>query len=385
MRRHDVLIAGGGPVGLALALALSDSGLDIALADARSAAALAGDARVLALAHGTRLTLERLGVWPQLPTTPIDTIHVSQQHGFGRTLIRAADHGVPALGYVVTAGALASALRRAVARRGVTLLDHTAVRDSATAAGEVAVVLHATAGTAPPTPCAARLLACAEGALRDDDAAVHGRDYHQHALIACVDAHGGHRNIAFERFTASGPVALLPCGERYAVVHVVPRERAGDLLALDDGAYLARLQACFGTRVRLAAPTARQCHRLGLRYRREPTAPRTVWLGNAAQTLHPVAGQGFNLALRDVWALADTLARHHGDPGSDAVLNAYAHARRVDRRAAIGFTDTLVRLFSNDVAPLHHLRGAGLFLLDVVPPLRGFVARRMMFGARAWP
>lgn len=385
MRRHDVLIVGGGPVGLALALALSDSGLDIALADARSAAAVAGDARVLALAHGTRLTLERLGVWSQLPTTPIDTIHVSQQHGFGRTLIRAADHDVPALGHVVAAGALASALRHAVERAGVTLLDHTAVRDSATGSGDVAVVLHATARTAPPTPCAARLLACAEGALRNDDAAVQGRDYHQHALIAFVDAHGGHRNIAFERFTASGPVALLPCGERYAVVHVVPRERADDLLALDDGTYLAQLQACFGTRVRLGAPTARQCYPLGLRYRREPTAPRTVWLGNAAQTLHPVAGQGFNLALRDVWTLADTLARHHGDPGSGAVLNAYTHARRADRRATIGFTDTLVRLFSNDVAPLHHLRGAGLFMLDLVPPLRGFVARRMMFGARAWP
>jgi 2-octaprenyl-6-methoxyphenol hydroxylase len=385
MRHHDVLIVGGGPVGLALALALSDSGLDIALADARNPAAVAGDTRVLALAHGTRLTLERLGVWPQLPATPIETIHVSQQHGFGRTLIRAADHDVPALGHVVTAGALAGALRRAVERAGVTLLDHTAVRDGVTRSGDVAVVLHATAGTAPPTPCAARLLACAEGTLRDDDAAVRSRDYHQHALIAFVDADGGHRNIAFERFTASGPVALLPCGERYAVVHVVARERADEWLALDDGAYLAQLQACFGARVRLAAPTARQCHPLGLRYRREPIAPRTVWLGNAAQTLHPVAGQGFNLALRDVWALADTLARHRGDPGSDAVLTAYAEARRVDRRAAIRFTDTLVRLFSNDVAPLRHLRGAGLFMLDLVPPLRGFVARRMMFGARAWP
>ena len=132
---------------------------------------------------------------------------------------------------------------------------------------------------------------------------------------------------------------------------------------------------------------------LVLRYRRSAIGQRTVWLGNAAQTLHPVAGQGFNLALRDVWALADTLLRHcsdlapgaQRDPGNTRVLSDYARRRGLDRLGTIRFTDTLARVFSNDIAPLRHARGAALFALDVCPPLRHFIARRMMFGARAWP
>ncbi|HRP97505.1 MAG TPA: FAD-dependent monooxygenase [Rhodocyclaceae bacterium] len=382
MRRHDVLIVGGGPAGLALAVALADSGLDIVLADARTPAAVAADARVLALSYGTRLTLERLGAWDGLPVTPIETIHVSQQGGFGRTLIRAADHDVPALGYVTPAGALARTLRAAVERAGITVCDETTVDGIVPGSADVVATLHR-AGTHAPETLAARLLACAE--CRADDTAVRGRDYGQHALIAFTSPRGGHHGRAYERFTPTGPVALLPCAERYAVVHVVADTEADALLALDDAAYLARLQACFGRRVALETVSARQRHPLALRYRREPVGRRTVWLGNAAQTLHPVAGQGFNLALRDVWALADTLSRHGGDPGQAALLAAYARARTLDRAGAIGFTDTLVRLFSRDSAPLRGLRGAGLLALDLVPPLRGFVARRMMFGARAWP
>ena len=140
-------------------------------------------------------------------------------------------------------------------------------------------------------------------------------------------------------------------------------------------------------RVRLVRVEPRLRFPLALRYRRDPVGERVAWLGNAAQTLHPVAGQGFNLALRDVWALATTLReRATGeDPGSATLLDRYRRARRLDRRATIGATDSLVRLFSNDIGPLNALRGAGLLLLDACPPLRGALARRMMFGARAWP
>ena len=130
--------------------------------------------------------------------------------------------------------------------------------------------------------------------------------------------------------------------------------------------------------------TPRTAFPLGLRYRDTTTEPRRVWLGNAAQTLHPVAGQGYNLALRDVCELARTLGGEV-DPGAAGVLQRYTARRSVDRRATIGFTDTLVRLFSNDLAPLRHARGAGLLALDLFPPLRRFVANRMIFGARAWP
>lgn len=418
-RVHDLLIVGAGPVGLALALALKDAGLDIVLADTRTRDAVTRDPRDLALAHGTRLTLQRLGVWDALPTTAIEHIHISHQGGLGRTLIDAAEHELPALGYVASAGALAAALRDAADAAGIPVLDETEITNLA--AGEDDVIASLGGAGRPAPTLRARLAACAEGGLRAGDPNVVEHDYGQHALIADVQVAGGHRHTAFERFTPQGPVALLPKGDGYALVHVARPETADELLALDDAAYLARLQAHIGGRARLTGVGPRLRYPLVLRYRRSTIAQRTVWLGNAAQTLHPVAGQGFNLALRDVWALADTLLkqreaclagasspRAHAnaspaqsadstprdsstqdaapfDPGQQDVLAAYAAARGLDRLGTIRFTDTLVRVFSNDFAPLRHARGAALFALDLIPPLRNFVARRMMFGARAWP
>ena len=418
-RVHDLLIVGAGPVGLALALALKDAGLDIVLADARTREAVSRDPRDLALAHGTRLTLQHLGVWEALPTTAIQHIHISHQGGLGRTLIDAAEHELPALGYVSSAGALAAALRAAVDAAGIPVLDETEVTNLAAGADDVIASL-AAAGR-PATTLRARLAACAEGGLRAGDANVVEHDYGQHALIADVQVAGGHRHTAFERFTREGPVALLPKGQGYALVHVAHPETADALLALDDAAYLARLQAHIGGRARLTGVGPRLRYPLVLRYRRSTIAQRTVWLGNAAQTLHPVAGQGFNLALRDVWALADTVLKQrdawlagtssgHARPGAPAAhtaasaapgtgmqgatpfdagrpepLAAYARARGLDRLGTIRFTDTLVRVFSNDFAPLRHARGAALLALDLLPPARNFLARRMLFGARAWP
>ena len=394
---HDLLIVGAGPVGLALALALKDAGLDIVLADARAREAVARDPRDLALAHGTRLTLQRLGVWDGLPTTAIQHIHISHQGGLGRTLIDAAEHELPALGYVASAGTLATALRKAVDAAGIPVFDETEITNLA--AGEDDVIASLAGAGRPAPTLRARLAACAEGGLRAGDPNVVEHDYGQHALIADVQVAGGHRHTAFERFTPQGPVALLPKGEGYALVHVARPETADELLALDDAAYLARLQAHIGGRARLTGVGPRLRYPLVLRYRRSTIAQRTVWLGNAAQTLHPVAGQGFNLALRDVWALSEALRRateaarrdsadtapNPFDAGAAAILASYANARGLDRLGTIRFTDTLVRVFSNDFAPLRHARGAALFALDLLPPLRNFVARRMMFGARAWP
>lgn len=380
---HDVLIVGAGPVGLALALALQDSGLNILVADARAEEAAANDPRTLALSHGTRISLEQLGVWSNLPSTPITTIHVSQQGGFGRTLIRAEEEGVPALGHVVTAGALARALRARIDSPTVSFAYCTEVATHN--CDPQAITLSLTPADASPQSCTVRLLACAEGGLAGSAGDVVERDYAQTALIGFVKAAGGHRNTAFERFTPEGPLALLPCDDGYALVHVVSSARAEHLRNLADSAYLGEIQRHLGGRVRLTEVGSRLAYPLMLRYRKATTAARTVWLGNAAQTLHPVAGQGFNLALRDVLALSQRLLRHSGDPGDPALLADHQHQRRLDRSGTIGFTDTLVRLFSSDLAPLRHLRGVGLFALDTVPPLRSFVARRMMFGARAWP
>jgi 2-octaprenyl-6-methoxyphenol hydroxylase len=178
---------------------------------------------------------------------------------------------------------------------------------------------------------------------------------------------------------------VLPYGQACAIVHTASPEHADQLLDDHDDAYLGRLQRHFGQRLRFSAVSDRARFPLLLRYRPNPVGERTLWLGNAAQTLHPVAGQGFNLALRDVWACAQTLLRNPGDPGQPATLAAYAQARQLDRSGTIRFTDGLVRLFSNNNPLLKHARGAGLFALDLLPGPRHFIAKRMMFGARAWP
>lgn len=355
-----VLIIGGGPAGMALALALHRGGVASRIVDARPRGAAKDDARILALSHGSRLSLEMLGVWRDIPQTPIATIHISQQGGLGRTMIRAAEEGVPALGYVLAAGNLAAALDTAVTAANIPYQDNTAA----------------------PEYSAALLTVHAEGRIEASDD-IHTRDYGQHAVICMARAAVPPHGMAWERFTPQGPVALLPCGDEYAVVLTCPATASESIAALDAGAFLTLLQQRFGARVTLAAVGPRHVYPLGLRMRRDPVGARAVWIGNAAQTLHPVAGQGFNLALRDIMELADTLT-DAVDPGDPALLARYAARRRLDRAATAGFTDGLVRLFSNAIPPLRHARGAGLLALDLLPPLRRFLARRMMFGARGW-
>lgn len=381
MAAHDVIITGAGPAGLALAALLSEQALSVAVLDARPLEAGDEDPRAFALAHGSRLTLQRLGAWNGLEATPIETIHVSQHGGFGRTRIESQDLGVPALGYVTHAGILTRTLRKQAERCGVTFLPETRMSDHRADTDKVYVETeNPQAGTLQT-----RLLVRAEG-TDQKSAHVNRRDYDQVALVASLRPRGGHRHLAYERFTDTGPIALLPFGHKdYALVHVMPPAQAERSLQLGDTAYLDELQRRLGGRLRFEHVGKRNTFPLGLQYLSQPVAPRTVWIGNAAQTLHPVAGQGFNLALRDAWALADTLRHQPGDPGNASTLRAYARGRRLDRDSTIGFTDTLVRIFSNDCAGLQHLRGAALYKLDTCGPLRRFLARRMMFGARAWP
>ena len=356
-----VLIIGGGPAGMALALALYRGGVASTIIDARPHGAAQGDARILALSHGSRLSLEMLGVWKDIPHTRITTIHVSHQGGLGRTLLRAEEEDVPALGYVLTAGDLAAALDQALAATGI------AYQDKATA----------------PVHTDALLTVHAEGRVEDAGTDIRTHDYGQHAVICTARATVPHGNIAWERFTPAGPVALLPCKDQYAVVLTCSAEDSTRIAAMDDAEFIKLLQERFGPRVTLVGVTPRHLYPLGLRVRGHPVGDRAVWIGNAAQTLHPVAGQGFNLALRDIMDLADTLT-DAVDPGDSALLGRYAARRRLDRAGTVGFTDGLVRLFSNTIPPLLHARGAGLFVLDLVPPARSFLARRMMFGARGW-
>ncbi len=228
----------------------------------------------------------------------------------------------------------------------------------------------------------ASLVVLADGGEGLQAAHVEGRDYGQSALVCNVVSEEPHHNRAFERFTPQGPLALLPTHRGWSLVWTARPQRAGELAALDDAQFCTQLYAAFGAALgAFSAPGPRQVFPLRLRHARAPRTPRTVLIGNAAQTLHPVAGQGFNLGLRDAWELA-IAARDAHDPGERATLNAYFAERRFDRTATILFTDTLIRLFSNDIPMLDRLRGAGLAALGGVPAAKNFLVRRMMFGAR---
>jgi 2-octaprenyl-6-methoxyphenol hydroxylase len=381
----DIVILGAGPVGITLALALAGGTQRIVLLEQRPRGAAAGDPRALALAQGTRQLLERLGAWNSAAATPINSIHVSQRGGFGRTVLDRADYALPALGYVMRyrdlVAALSSALTATPNAPGLEWIDDCTVNRLIT--GQEGAVLTLTR-QGETRRIHTRLVVHAEGsALADPNVKV--RDYHQHAVLAEVRPVPSHGHRAWERFTPEGPLALLPLGTDYSVVLTVPPERAAQLLQLDDAGFLAALRVQFGERLDFVATGPRASFPLALRTRAQLVQQRQVWIGNSAQTLHPVSGQGFNLGLRDAWELAETLLAHAGDPGDPAPLAAYARGRRLDRLGSMAFTDGIVRFFSNDLPPLRWLRGAGLLALDLAPPLRHFVARRMIWGARAWP
>lgn len=378
----DIVIVGGGPVGCALALALRDSGLRIVLLEARAAGG--GDARPLALSYGSRLILERLGVWPALAATatPIRNIHVSQRGGFGRVGLAASEAGFPELGYVVDYGRVAQVLAQAAAATSAQC--RTGARVMAIHGEDPARVDYEYGGE--QRELSAALVALADGGAAGEST-TKAIDYQQCAVTARVVSERPHNNTAYERFTAHGPLALLPDGENedagWALVWTTTPEHARELCTMAPEIFLRELRAAFGGRVgNFTVVSGRATYPLQRR-RAQAAADHIVLIGNAAQTLHPVAGQGFNLGLRDAWELGEQInSRSAAALGSRAWLDAYRKRRRVDRSAGLGFTHALVELFSNDLLPLRLARGTGLALLGCMPPLKNFLIRRMTFGTR---
>lgn len=347
-REIDVLVRGAGPVGCALALALRGSGLTVGLLGSPSAPSAF---RPLALSYASRLILERLGAWPRLDATPIETILVSQQQGFGRMRMEAADAGVPALGYVAEYACLVEILRR---QTSALLVDE-----------------------ALPARCVVH----AEGAAAHADE----KRYAQDALVALVRTEPAAAATAFERFTSEGPLALLPHAGRYALIWSCRPERAASLAACSGEGFLEELAAAAGSRPgRPVAVEGRAVQPLALRVRATRVEPRAIYIGNAAQTLHPVAGQGLNLGLRDAWELAAAF-RDAEDPGDARLLARYAATRRLDTLATIRVTDALAGAFLGTSRVMRAARGAALTALDIFPAPRRFFARRMMFGPSALP
>jgi len=388
-RVNDVLIVGAGPVGAVCALALQQQGIAVRVLEAQPADARA-DTRTLALSHGARLILDRLGVWNRLEdVTPITRIHVSQRGALGVARLSADEVNVPALGYVLPYATLTRALKRALADAGIAVEYGVAVER--TEPGTESATLQLANGARYAAP----LVVVADGGRGETAPKPRfERDYDQMAVVCDVQTELPHANQAYERFTPEGPAALLPKNDRYALVWTASNADAQRIAALPDDEFLAALSRHFGGRQgRLLHASPRKTFPLKLAYTGSEAADRVVRIGNAAQTLHPVAGQGFNIGLRDAWELAalcgDTLhgSIQRGETfasgiGSAAMLAAYARGRRTDVLGGLGFTDFLVRVFSNDIAPLRHARGLGLLALEVLPPLKSFVARRMMFGAR---
>lgn len=397
----DLTLFGAGPVSLTLALLLARHAPDpariVLCESAQAAKAIDDDPRAIALNHGSEQLLRGLQAWPERGS-PIRHVHVSQQGRLGRTLITHHDFQVPQLGTVVAYSDLVQALRSSLQHSGVTVLsgtppevlanhgNHSLIRQDGHDFTSVFCV-HAEGGTYD------------EQAVQD-----WRREYGQHAVLSLVEASHPQPAWAFERFTREGPLALLPYHDspqghtgRYALVWCCSPERARQLNALNADRFAQALQQAFGDRLgHLSTPWPRQVFPLGLNARRELLWQNHVYIGNAAQTLHPVAGQGLNLGLRDAAQLAqslrpslDTLARaQQASPHlargvtPEAVLSDYARKRRSDRLLTLGVTDLLPRVFATRLPLIEHAAGLALLGLDLSRPLRGPLARQLLSGLR---
>ena len=378
-----VIIVGGGPVGSILALALQQKKVAFTMLEARAKAASHSDTRALALSHGSRLILEKLGIWQavEAKATAINTIHISQRGGLGRTKLNAADHNLPAVGYVLPYGALTQALDGALDTEQVLYEAEVTKIKPSEPLSEVIFNQQCKSQT-----LSSILLVVADGGrnLSEIDGIIkETKEYGHDALVSKVTAESPHNNIAYERFTPSGPMALLPNGEAgFSLVWTGEKPSIDALLALDDATFLAQLHEAFGDRIgKFLSIEKRISFPLKLSTLKSATAPHLVVIGNAAQTMHPVAGQGFNVGMRDAWTLADIISNTPQiDLGGALMLATYNKQRSRDTRGGILFTDMLVNVFSNNVLGLGAMRGAGLGLLELLKPAKNMLVSKMSFG-----
>ena len=376
----DIAIIGGGMVGASLAAALSGTGVATMLVEGTAAGSKAQpsfDDRTTALGNASRRIFQGLGVWERLATESgaIRAIHISDAGRFGFARLNAAEQGIEAFGYVVPNRVIGTALWEKLQGAKDVLLRVPA-RPDRVRIGDQGVTF-----TLAGESVSARLVVAADGAHSVVRAAAgieaSVEDYDQIAIVANVGADRPHDGTAYERFTQSGPLAVLPLHDgSYGVIWACTPARAADVLSFDDRTYLRELQERFGWRAgRFLRAGVRASYPLKLTRAMTTVATRTVLIGNAAQALHPVAGQGFNLGLRDAAMLAEVVVEATGDVGSTELLRRFAGWREGDRSGVVRFTDGLVKIFGDTRPGVGLLRNLGLLLFDLAPPAKSALAR----------
>jgi 2-octaprenyl-6-methoxyphenol hydroxylase len=379
----DILIQGGGPVGLACAAWTLQKFPDakVILIDRNpvdDADLVVADSRGTALSHGSKLLLDTIHAWPA-ESADIHRVHVSQAGRFGRALMTREELNQDALGHIIRYRDIHITLRQTL--RSIQNKSPHFVWQHVNKEDEQIEIN-------------ARCIVHAEGGLfKNQDWVESGRDYGQSALVGLVEVESAPPHQAWERFTSEGPLAVLPSHYGPNILNLVwcgTPESSQHRLQLSDADFLKSLQSEFGSRIGCFLKIQdRRLYELGLNYRKEITKDNEVWIGNAAQTLHPVAGQGLNLGLRDAFLLAEKLvgvfsgaAENQTPANVQSVLESYAQSRKVDRTTTIGLTDFMARVFTSNLAPIVMARGLALSALQWLPPVKTALARQMMFGRR---
>lgn len=388
--QFDIIVVGGGMVGVTMVRALAHLPLRIAFIEAvsyRADTQPSFDDRVIALSQGSARILNNLNLFAEIArhSCPIRHIHVSDKGRCAFARLHAEDYDVDALGYVSSAKLLGASLIKDLSQQQNLSIFQPATLTQITEQDHGYSLEIALGDSAQQLYCG--LLIAADG----DHSTVRGKvgiavnrvDYKQSAIVANVSCEFDHANVAYERFTAQGPLALLPMREKtMGVVWTHARKNVEQTMALDDQQFCRQLQQQFGARLgEIRAVSKRHAYSLGLAYPESPVAKRLVLIGNAAHTLHPVAGQGFNLGMRDLAMLAQLIeqALHNGqDIGSEALLQQYAAQRKADHKTIIRFTHGLVLGFSNALAPFKLARGVGLLATDLIPMFKRRLAMTSM-------
>ena len=385
--KYDILIQGGGPVGLACAAWCLQKypAAKLILVDRNpfdDSDLSSADSRGIALSHGSKLLLDTINAWPT-ECADIHRVHVSQAGRFGRALMTREELGQDALGHIIRYRDIHLALRKAL----------RAIQIKLNQAESHFSWLHIDNDT-EPLNIKAKCIVHAEGGLfKKQDWVESGRDYDQSALVGLVEVENAAPHQAWERFTSEGPLAVLPSHYGNNILNLVWCGSPGSSeqrLNLSDADFLVALQKEFGSRIgRFLKIQDRRLYALGLNYRKEITQGNEVWIGNAAQTLHPVAGQGLNLGLRDAYLLAEILAEVFSNSEEEQTphhigqaLEKYAKSRKADRITTIGLTDFMARVFTSNLLPIVIGRGLALTALQWLPPIKTALARQMMFGRR---